>query len=289
MKYITRIVCGLIAMVLLPIARKSANWPVRMAVPPHPPTSLKIPNGREHVIPPYRDMTCPVICSLIVLFAMISMLSCSKKATPSPPPMPVDTADMIRIVLSASVPAYDAAVSDHWVNITGAEYDNLATGLTGAGKYGAPEIYMNTSSSGGWSPDYAVGGNNNYTKVPASSYIVAWSVRTGNGISSSLNSKLKVSASQSTGFADYGSPLPGIGNIAVDTRVFFVLKKPSVKTSASPNYTAVYNALTFFLGNNTNSGSGPEYYSNGDNSSLTLSFPADSYCQVISTATKQWK
>jgi hypothetical protein len=229
---------------------------------------------------------------LLLLFSavalIVTMASCSKKAT-SPPSMPKDTADMIRIVLSASVPAYDAAASNAWVNITGSEYDNLVTGLTGAGKYGSPEIYMNTPSTGGWSPDYSVGGSNNSAKVPASSYIVAWSVRTGNGVSSSLNSKLKVSASQTTGYADYGSPLPDIGNIAVDTRVFFVLKTPSATTPASPSYTAVYNALTFFLGNTTYSTSGPEHYSSGDNSSLTVSFAADSYSQVISTATKQWK
>jgi hypothetical protein len=224
----------------------------------------------------------------LLLLVMITMLSCSKTTT-QPPAMPKDTVDMIRAALTTSMASYDAAVSDGWVNVTAAEYDSLVTRLTGAGKYGAPEIYMNTSSTGGWSPDYCIGGNKNFAKIPASSYIVGWSVRTGNGISSSLNSKLKVSASQSTGYTDYGNPLPYLGNIAVDTRVFFVLKTPSAKTSASSNYTAVYNASVFFLGNHSDASSGPENYASGDNANLTLSFPADSYSQVISTATKQWK
>jgi hypothetical protein len=190
--------------------------------------------------------------------------------------------------LSTSITAYDAAAVNSWVNVTAAEYNNLLTVVNGAAKYATPEIYMNTSSSGGWSPDYTIGGSDNDAKVPASSYIIAWSVRTGNGIASSLNSKLKVSTSQKSGYTEYGNPLPDIGNIGVNTRVFFVLKAPYIITPAVPCYTAVYNALTFFLGNNTTSGSGPEYYGTGDTPSLTLSFASDSYSQVICTRTRQW-
>jgi hypothetical protein len=203
-------------------------------------------------------------------------------------PVTITVPDKIRKSLTTSIAAYDAAAVNSWVNITATEYNNLLGNITGAAKYATPESYMNTSSSGGWSPDYTIGGSNNATKVPASSYIIAWSVRTGNGISSSLGSKLKISASQTTGYTDYGGTLPNIGNIAANTRLYFVIKTPYMITPALPCYTAVYNALTFFLGNNTFATSGPEHYDAGDNANLTLSFPSDSYSQVISTAVRQW-
>jgi hypothetical protein len=204
-------------------------------------------------------------------------------------PISIIVIDKIRVSLSSSIATYDAATVNSWVNITAAEYNNLLVVVNGAAKYATPEIYMNTSSSGGWSPNYTIGGSNNVSRVPASNYIIAWSVRTGNGIASSLGSKLKISTSQSTSYTDYGNPLPNIGNIAVNTRVYFVLKTPNMITpAAAPSYTAVYNALTFFLGNNTFSSSGPEYYGAGDVSNFSGSFASDSYSQVISTATRQW-
>jgi hypothetical protein len=203
-------------------------------------------------------------------------------------PFNIMVTDRIRMSLSSSKAAYDAAATNSWVNVTVGEYNNLIAVVSGASKYATPEIYMNTSSSGGWSPDYTVGGNANSSKVPASNYIIAWSVRTGNGISSSLGSKLKVSATQTSGYTDYGNPLPSIGNIAANTRVYFVLKTPNTITPPAPSYTALYNSQTFFLGNNVFPSSGPEYYTSGDGSTLSLSFTSDSYSQVISTQTRQW-
>jgi hypothetical protein len=203
-------------------------------------------------------------------------------------PINVLVTDRIRMSLSTSTAAYDAATVNSWVNVTAAEYNNLIDLVNGSAKYGIPEIYMNTSASGGWSPDYTVGGNNNAAKVPASSYIIAWSVRTGNGVSSSLNSKLKVGILQDSGYSDYGNPLPYIGDIASNTRVFFALKTPYTVTPATPAYTAVYNSATIFLGNNTITGSGPERYHSGDSPVLTSSFPSDSFSQVISTTIRQW-
>jgi hypothetical protein len=97
-----------------------------------------------------------------------------------------------------------------------------------------------------------------------------------------------VSTLQTTGYTNYGNPLPNIGNIAANTRVYFVLKTPNIVTPAIPSYTAVYNALTFFLGNNTPFGAGPERYGIGDVANLSNPFPSDSYSQVISTQIRQW-
>jgi len=203
-------------------------------------------------------------------------------------PINIMVVDKIRMSLSSSTASYDAAAVNSWVNVTAAEYNNLLIVVNGAAKYATPDIYMNTAPGGGWSPNFTIGGSNNVSKVPASNYIIAWSVKTGNGVSSSLNSKLKVSTSQTSGYTDYGNPLPNIGSIAINTRVYFVLKTPNIITAAAPSYTSMYNAVTFFLGNNTFVGSGPEFYSAGDASSIPTSFPSDSYSQVISTQTRQW-
>jgi hypothetical protein len=198
----------------------------------------------------------------------------------------VTVADRIRMSLSTSIAAYDAAAANTWVNVTASEYNNLITVVTGAAKYAAPELFMNTATSNGWTADYTIGGNPNIAKVPASSYIIAWSVRTGIGTTSTQNSKLKVSIAQTSGYTNYGSPLPNIGTIAANTRVYFVLKAPNTTTPSAACFTAVYNATTYFLGNNT--GAGSEYYVSGDSSSPNNSYPSDSYSQVISTQIRQW-
>lgn len=147
---------------------------------------------------------------------------------------------------------------------------------------------MTTGAAQGWEPDYTTGGNDNALKVPASNYIIAWSVQTGNGISSSLGSKLKISSSQKEGYVDYGSSLPKISNIQANTRVYFVLKKPTTTTPGTPSYTAVYNASKDFLGTTYAMDGGPEYYVAGDGSNPSAPQDADSYSQVISTAILQW-
>jgi hypothetical protein len=218
------------------------------------------------------------------LILVLTILSCKKSNnTPAGPVI-----DKIRLALSTSQAGYDALAANYWLNITAAEYNNLLITVTGSARYAEPEVFMTTSSTGGWSGDYTTGGSDKSVKVPASSYIIAWSVETGNAISSSLNSKLKISATQKAGYTDYGKPLPDIGNIATSTRVYFVLKTPNIITPAAPCYTAVYTSSVFFLGNVTNAGSGPEYYTSGDSPSLTSSFASDSYSQVISTPTRQW-
>ena len=194
--------------------------------------------------------------------------------------------DKIRMSLSSSVAAYDVAAINSWVSVTASEYNNLLSVVSGSAKYAESEIYMNTVPTGGWSPQRVIGGSNNMAKVPASSYIIGWSLRTGSNTSSSQNSKLKISVSQTSGYTDYGSPLPGIGTIAANTRVYFVLKAPYIITPPTLSYTAVYNFAMNFLGD---APGGPEYYSLGDDSNLPSTFAGDSYSQVICTSIRQWK
>jgi hypothetical protein len=210
------------------------------------------------------------------------------KVATNQPTFTVETVDKIRLAIVTSLTRYDAAVANSWVNITAAEYNNLLIVVNGSARYGVPEIVMATETENGWSADYTVGGNKNAVLIPSSGYIIAWAVRTGAGISSSIDSKLKVSTSQNTGYVDYGNPLPAIGNIAANSRVYFVMKTPETPTAASPSYTAVYNAGIHFLGNRTSAGAGPEHYKPGDSPTLETLFGSDSFSQTICTQIKQW-
>ena len=197
--------------------------------------------------------------------------------------------DNVRPALSTSITAYDNAAENSWVSVTQAEYNNLLTTVSGSAKYGSSESYMLTTPNNQWTGGYMVGGNPNPAKVPPSNYIIAWSVKTGVSASSALNSKLKVSASQTSGYADYGSALPDIGTIPANTRVFFVLKKPLVVTPASPAFTAVYNVTSGFLGATSGAGYGPEYFQGSDVSFFNSGSGAfDAYSQVICTGVRQW-
>jgi len=155
-------------------------------------------------------------------------------------PFSILVTDKIRLSLSTGITAYDAAIVNSWVNVTAAEYNNLLTVINGAARYATPEIYMNTAANAGWSPNFTVGGSENAAKVPASSYIIGWSIRTGTGVSTSSNSTLKFSSSQTAGYVDYGNPLPNVSNILTNTRIYFILKTPiplSPQRPAKQRYT----------------------------------------------------
>ena len=254
----------------------------------------KVPTAKTHVIFPPGTPVCFISANAFAASIQIKNINSVTVYTPYQlmiggkcAELPV--MDNVRIALSTSLTAYDYAADNSWVSVTQAEYNNLLTTVTASGKYGSSESYMLTTPNNGWAAGYMVGGNPNPAKVPAGNYIIAWSVKTGVLASSALNSKLKVSASQTSGYVDYGSTLPDIGNIPAYTRVFFVLKKPVVITPASPSFTAVYNVTSAFLGSTSGAGYGPEYFQGSDVSFFNSgNYGSDAYSQVICTAVRQW-
>lgn len=215
---------------------------------------------------------------LLVLFIVIS--SCKKDSEKDKKPI-----DLVRSALTTSGIAYDNAIPDSWIKITAEEYNNLLTVVTQAVTSGATEPFMNMLPDNGWGMRVTTGGDAIVARVPASSYIIAWSIKTGILPSSSTGSKLKVSALQKSGYANYGTPLPDIGSIPANTRVYFVIKQPSTLTPPSPSYTAVYNFSEYFLG--TLPGN-PQYTANDDSNILGPSYAFSSFYQVISTIKKPY-
>lgn len=254
----------------------------------------KVPTAKTHVIFPPGTPVCFISANAFAASIQVKNTNSVTVNTPyqlfiGGKCMVLPVIDNVRPALSTSITAYDNAVENSWVSVTQAEYNNLLTTVSGSAKYGSSESYMLTTPNNQWTGGYMVGGNPNPAKVPPSNYIIAWSVKTGVSASSALNSKLKVSASQTSGYADYGSALPDIGTIPANTRVFFVLKKPLVVTPASPAFTAVYNVTSGFLGATSGAGYGPEYFQGSDVSFFNSGSGAfDAYSQVICTGVRQW-
>jgi hypothetical protein len=215
----------------------------------------------------------------LFLLLITAAISCKKSSTTS------TVTDKIRISLTTSTAAYDAAAANTWVQVTAGEYGDLLSKVAGAARAGATEAYMNTMPSNGWAADYTVAADTDHVQIPASSFVIAWSVRTGIDSSSAAASKLKISTARYSGYSDYGGELPDIGKIAPKTRVFFVLKTPSGQTSAAPSFTGVYSPTAYFLG--AGSG-GPVYYHSGNYASPASKFSSGMYSQVIATNNKQW-
>jgi len=195
--------------------------------------------------------------------------------------------DKLRRTLSTSAAAYDTAADNSWVMITEAEYNNLPSVINGASKYAATDSFMNLPSIIGWNQLYTVGGNASVSLIPPSSYIIAWSVRTGvNFGSSSHHSKIKVSSSQLAGYTDYGLSMPDYV-VNADTRYYFMLKKPGSPTGGLPSYTAVYAFHAKFLGGRPVTPA-RDYFTPGESATLNISYESQSAVQFICTPTKQW-
>jgi hypothetical protein len=204
-------------------------------------------------------------------------------------PLAFSLGDNIRNSLTASQVAYDTATADSWVKVTAAEYNNVLAIVSGAAKYGQPDSFMVTPTSTSWNGvgSFTIGGNPNAMKIPGSSYIIAWSVRSGNEPTNAAGSQLKVSVSQATGYKAYGDRLPDIGNITGFTLYYFVLKTPSTLTPPSPCYTAIYTNYSGFLAS-YNSPDVSERWNNGDSPNLPGTHASNSYSQVIATQQRQW-
>ena len=244
-------------------------------------------NGKEAVVTlatgTQLTATVPLLAATGPVAVIVKGLAAANQ-----PIFTVQEIDKIRLAISTSLVVYDAAATNTWINITAAEYENLITAVSGSAKYAASEGRMDLSPDYGWSNNSTIGGSNEALKVPASNYIIAWSVRTGGSSASSTSGcKLKISSSQTTGYIDYGPSLPNISNIATNTRLYFVLKKPTTGTSNVPSYTAVFNG-TLSLGNSVSILAVAEYFEAGDGPNLSSTVGADSYSQVISTPTMQW-
>lgn len=205
--------------------------------------------------------------------------------------------DALRSALSTngctSCSLYDAAATNTWVNITAVEF-SAVSGLTGMTTNGAQNSsQMQSSEDNGGSP-YTDGMNTTQTNsIPTANYIVALKVQSG-GIQTSdwLGVKLKISnTNYKDNFSDWPSSSASFPSVttAINTSYYFLLKKPTLATTAE-SFMAIFDPSGHAMGYNHNSAGGYSYYINSDANNLTILSQQNAQLpvQVLSTAVKQW-
>ena len=186
---------------------------------------------------------------------------------------------------------YDAAAVNGWVNISAAEYTQVAL-LVGAGKYVANDTYMNgTPQTGFYDNGMGVSltmATSGQTLVPANNFIVAFSIKTS-GYTGAIANNLKLKrslTSLSSGYSDEGGFVTAPPTSVSNTRYYWVRKRPSATIGVSAAYIACFHrGGSSMVGINN---IGTNWSTNGDVNSFPGTSPYTPFIQVISTPTKQW-
>jgi len=203
--------------------------------------------------------------------------------------------DAISDVLSTNQATYTAAGIDTWIQVTEAEYNAVAA-IAGAAKYGFLDSQMSTAvggQGGGLSitttPTVPTYGSN----LPGSNYIIAMSFVPYNNSTSANGLKLKYapSTTPTSGLVDYPNNTVYTNPSATyttGTRVFYVLKKPSMLLPSGTFILGAYYQSGLNLG--LRGGNGNRYNgSGGDTNTATGGTDTNPYLmQAIGTTTKSW-
>jgi len=205
------------------------------------------------------------------------------------------TPDAIGTALTTNQALYNAAASNTWVQVTQAEYDAVAA-IAGAAKYGFLDSRMSGAAygqAGGNTVSTAPTVPTNGSNLPGSNYVIGLSFIPYNSSTSVNGFKLKYtqSSTPNTGLADYPNATsftnPSATYLA-GTRVFYVLKKPSVVIPSGTYILGGYYQSGLSLsgiGGGGNRYNGP----GGDTTVTTGGTDTNPYLmQVIGTATKSW-
>ena len=207
--------------------------------------------------------------------------------------------DAIRGQLTTRGAAYDAAAVNQWISISAAEYNNLASNVSGAVRKGASDTVLAnnhntiTTMTGGTYTSLASGLLTS-DQIPPSNYIFAYRLKTsGLETTTMTNCQVKFNATSANGtYTALGNALPVPYTSAIPddyTNYYYVLKRPTVRTSSTGNtFIAIYdpnrnigvptsqNTAFYFVSTNTN---------NFTNASYTNGTVAH---QVLCTPTKSW-
>lgn len=206
------------------------------------------------------------------------------------------TADGIRSALEqggcASCAAYDLAIVNTWVQITGAEYSKLQNTLPELGTYGLTGFNQATTSAFTGSVTMTQNFFSMY-EMPARSYPVALGFKTGPTAPLTISGmQFKLSRFEFNGYYTYGSSLPTVTAPAAQTVYFFVIKRPTDQSGPNlPSNLAMYQSASNQIGrvvapNNTSS---YIYYRAGNENSFTTTLPAVSPIFFVrATPVRSW-
>ena len=195
--------------------------------------------------------------------------------------------DNIRTLLSTSQANYDAVANGEWVQISEAEYNNIANNLMAITRAATTEgEYASTIYSGITSTNNSVTVANSTTSlVPANGYLIAFKYKVWDS-TNVIGLKLKLSSSgNNVGFSDFANPLPTHSGNNED--VFFVLKNNNTSVNAN-SYLGFFqsNSSILLYEDTTTSGA---YWNIPDSSDLVATYNnRNIFYQGLCTTQMQW-
>ena len=199
--------------------------------------------------------------------------------------------DAIRGQLSTRAAAYDVAAVNSWVPITLAEYNLLATNVPGIQRKVMTGLHNTTVvSSANHIAGYNTSSGNNFSPIPANSYIVAFLIKSSPSVASShAGAVLKINATTAKGTYESLNPLPAhFTTDAINTFYAWVKKRPTWVTTNAPCYTAIYGVTAIPVSDNASFNT---YIIANDVNDLSTATSTSGYVpsyQLLTTTIKSW-
>lgn len=205
----------------------------------------------------------------------------------------VVVSDAIYSALSTSQSSYTAAAIDTWVNVTAAEYANVAATVSGTSAYGEPNsVFSPARNSGNFGNGLTLGANTGSAATfPAGNYPIAmkWTTHITAGAGSGITSQLKFGTSASAGYVNYIGLTTGI-TTAADGTYYFVIRQPSTAQASAAVVGSYISTIPIGLGGVALNGV-TTYRATGNATGTLGISDANGYhplLQVLGTATKSW-
>lgn len=179
----------------------------------------------------------------------------------------------------ASKVAYENAADGQWIQVTAAEYNDLANYLSEVTKVGATDAHLNLNTTKYYDPSVYTYANDNGITVPASSYVFAFKYECDEN--AQANTKVKLSnTSVNDGFEDLGNAVP-VHNNGVN---YFVLKGSNTPTPNASYLGVRADNFGYYSGNTGYSFK----YNSDDEAMLPYNWTGVALYQGLSTTLKQW-
>ena len=189
--------------------------------------------------------------------------------------------DALRLQLSTSLTAYDAATANDWVKITKAEYDGIASAISGATKRGNTDTQINTREVNTSTVEVQFADPSSSSipiAIELGEYVIAFIAEPYNG---SGTVQFGTTTTFHTGTPTYGNSVTATGG----GRNYYVRKTPTTPASQT-----LYPGLKASLGGyslNAVSGTKGWYTLNGGSTWVAQENNAAKF-QMIVTSTKSW-
>ncbi len=180
--------------------------------------------------------------------------------------------------------AYDAATVGNFFSVSATDYGNVAAQLSSVTKYVMNDSQMAVTPGGGWTANFAVAHPAAASTVPAGTYIIGFSCRSGGNPGTATPLIATSFPPTATYTAIANSPTQPTLNV----QNYFIRKAPTTATAAT-SYLGIVQSATAPLNNTSFSGQQGYYSPSGPPFTSWTSWTANFlFYQVLGTPTQQW-